>query len=210
MKTRISKRTIRWVAAIVAFLGFANLGFVLEHPDSNTSSEIGDRGGSVDRYNYPLYLELTGENVRPAGGVHTVRYCNKAIVDNDLYLVQKLLMVRCMTISKCRFDDSSILFRLTGIWSLRTLGIYESDLSDDNLAFLEDATQLRELSLNGNNITDDGLRHLSQLRHLRWIDLSHTQVTKAGIEWLATHLDDTWFLFTDEGKPSKYHHEESS
>jgi len=57
-------------------------------------------------------------------------------------------------------------------------------LRDDDLAYLEDATELEVLDLSGSAITDEGLAHLAGLTGLKKLSLARTDVRRAGVKQL--------------------------
>ena len=59
------------------------------------------------------------------------------------------------------------------------------DVTDEDLAFLEDESETWRLLLGRTSVTDAGLKHIGRLTQLELLELSHTAVTDAGLD----HLD---------------------
>ena len=67
---------------------------------------------------------------------------------------------------------------------LLQLSIYNTQVTDANLAHLTGLTTLRSLNLSGTRITSKGLEHLQPLTMLEWLNLSNTQVDDSGLVYL--------------------------
>jgi len=74
--------------------------------------------------------------------------------------------------------DMAYLKDLTG---LRTLGLWDTNITDVGLEHLSGLTGLRELSVESTKITDAGLVHLKGLTGLRLLNLGSTKITDAGL-----------------------------
>ena len=70
---------------------------------------------------------------------------------------------------------------LKGTLTALSLGLNKPRLTDADLTFLSDMTQLEELDLNGTAMTDAGLKFLSGLKNLKTLSLKNTAV------------DDEWY-----------------
>ncbi len=67
---------------------------------------------------------------------------------------------------------------------LASIRLYETKITDDVLAYLQERVSLKWLGLGETKITDAGLVHLKGLRNLQYLDLNHTKVTDAGLPHL--------------------------
>ena len=64
------------------------------------------------------------------------------------------------------------------------LRLYDGEVTDAELRYVQEFTELRGLGLPGTKITDTGLENLQGLSHLRYLSLYRTNVTDAGLEHL--------------------------
>jgi hypothetical protein len=71
-------------------------------------------------------------------------------------------------------------FRLPGK-PITMIDLHHSNVTDSDLALLEDLTSLRSLNLYGTRITDSGLAHLSNLKGLATLQLNSTAIADAGL-----------------------------
>lgn len=68
---------------------------------------------------------------------------------------------------------------------LESLKLYDSAITDDDLAGLQNHENLQSLQISENKVTDDGLRMLGTLKSLQTLYIEDTQVTGDSIDWSA-------------------------
>ena len=73
-----------------------------------------------------------------------------------------------------------------------------SGVTDDDLAALEEATDVKYLDLSNTRITDAGLGHLKDLAKLRELDISRTKVTDHGLAMISQTFCKLQRLMLDE------------
>jgi len=78
--------------------------------------------------------------------------------------------------------------RLREFPHLRWLDLKGSDITDDQLEYVEGLRALDWLNLEGTKITDSGLEHIKPITTLGGLQLSNTLVTNAGVEELRRAL----------------------
>lgn len=76
------------------------------------------------------------------------------------------------------------LAHLQNLTGLQEIYLYGTRLTDAGLDHLKHLTSLQELELNHNQVTDTGLAHLKEMIGLQRLGLSGTQVTDAGLAHL--------------------------
>jgi hypothetical protein len=67
---------------------------------------------------------------------------------------------------------------------LKSFGIHNDELTDSDLEFLENYSQLEDLSLMDAKLTDEGLKHLSPLKNLRSLCIRFTKIKGTGFAHL--------------------------
>ena len=67
----------------------------------------------------------------------------------------------------------------------RELDFSGDDVTDSDLAFIEEAPEVRIVHLQSDNITDTGLAHLKNAKQLVSLDISGTKITDKGLEQLS-------------------------
>jgi hypothetical protein len=67
---------------------------------------------------------------------------------------------------------------------MQLLDLTDTDVTDADLRYVRDLTELRTLYLHGTKVGDDGVVHLRSLEKLRIVSLNGTEVTDAAIEHL--------------------------
>ena len=73
--------------------------------------------------------------------------------------------------------------------SLTTLALYDTQIDDEGLVYLQSCDKLESLTLTGSKgITNAGLKHLASMKNLQQIDLSDTGVTRSGLAQLTSQL----------------------
>lgn len=75
---------------------------------------------------------------------------------------------------------------LRAVPSLEFLDCKDTDLTDADMAYIGQLSELKNLVLSGTSITDAGLVHLKGLTHLAYLELDGTQLTDAGLNSLST------------------------
>ncbi|MFP6584453.1 MAG: c-type cytochrome domain-containing protein [Candidatus Hydrogenedentota bacterium] len=65
-----------------------------------------------------------------------------------------------------------------------SLGLANSQISDDGLSRLKSLSKLTNLDLGGTRIGDEGIAHLEGLEHIETLNLIRTQVTDDGLNFL--------------------------
>jgi hypothetical protein len=70
-----------------------------------------------------------------------------------------------------------------------------SDVTDAELRYLEDLTELDWLCLADTTISDAGLEHIARISRLQWLTLTNTKVTPAGIEKLQQALPNCTIMY---------------
>lgn len=75
---------------------------------------------------------------------------------------------------------------------LRSLDLRNSELTDDDLAELEDLKNVEALDLENTQLTDAGLVYLEDQQQLRFLVLRKTSVTDEGVRRLQRVLPKTW------------------
>ena len=73
-----------------------------------------------------------------------------------------------------------------------SLVIRDASFADDDLAALENLSDIRALDLEGTQVSNAGLVHLSELRQLEYLVLRRTQIDHAGLQRLQNSLRNTW------------------
>lgn len=71
-----------------------------------------------------------------------------------------------------------------------------TDVTDDDLVFLQDMPQLRMVGVDKTRVSDAGLRHVVGLKHLEVLYLTHTLVTEDGVEWLREQRPELEILYS--------------
>ena len=79
-----------------------------------------------------------------------------------------------------------------------------SDIDDQTLSLIQNATQLESLDLSSSKVTDQGIKHLAKLKSLRYLSLERTQVSDRALGVIGKlsfleELDLTTTGFTDQG-----------
>jgi hypothetical protein len=104
--------------------------------------------------------------------------------DCDLRRLVPLHELVDLEINRCRLDSQS-LGALPDFGRLRALGIFDSNVNDEDLRHLSKCSELKSLRLVNCPITDRGLKHLEKLP-LKQLGLPMSQVTDAGLVSLAS------------------------
>lgn len=73
------------------------------------------------------------------------------------------------------------LAELSRLLKLKTLILYNADITDDALAHLQKLPRLEDLRIESPNITDAGVDHLAKLKNLRTLALYEHRLTKQGV-----------------------------
>ena len=70
------------------------------------------------------------------------------------------------------------------------IGLHNPNITDSDIIYLKNLTELETLHLNETSITDDALVHLTRLKNLRTLSLFNTNVTEEGAEQLRQSLPE--------------------
>ena len=181
------------------------------------AAAVRDAGGTVRfDYQYSDDGSLTADATPP--GAKVIR---KAVGDEYFTRVVEA------NANTQRFTNSD-LAQLEGLKELRSLRVFETDITDEGirsleqlerlevvdlrnnhvtdagLAILGKATKLKKLLLDGTKVTDEGLAHLKELHNLEVLFLSYTSVGDSGLEHLSglarlKELHLSGTKITDEG-----------
>jgi serine/threonine protein kinase/Leucine-rich repeat (LRR) protein len=84
--------------------------------------------------------------------------------------------------------------RLAQLRELSVLGLRDSSLAADDLAWIQQLPALEQLSLHGSPLSADSLVHLKRLKNLRRLDVRETGTSPAMVEELAAALPDCRIL----------------
>lgn len=87
------------------------------------------------------------------------------------------------------------------LWSLRTLNLSYSNVTDAGLQYIEGLGGLRALDLAGTRTTDSGLKHLKGLTQLQWLCLRNTHVTDVGMTDLEAITNLQWLNLSKTSVP---------
>lgn len=96
------------------------------------------------------------------------------------------------------------LLRDDSLVTVTYVGLSNTDVTDTELAHLQELRQLQALWLANTKVTDVGLAHLQELSELATLGLGNTRVTDAGLVYLQRlrqlkNLDLVGTKVTDEG-----------
>ncbi|HUT08904.1 MAG TPA: hypothetical protein VMY42_00265 [Thermoguttaceae bacterium] len=94
-------------------------------------------------------------------------------------------------ISECNLTDAD-LAPIEEMTSLKSLNLFRTRVTDAGLVRLKGLTNLQCLVLSETEITDAGLAHLADLTSLDALDLSNTRITDQGLDHLAGLKNLTW------------------
>lgn len=92
--------------------------------------------------------------------------------------------VDAVTLSDDQLTDSDLAC-VEDLSSLHELAMFSPQITDAGLQHIAGLTALQELDLSGTQITDVGLQHLPNLTSVQRLDLSETKMTEAGLQHLA-------------------------
>ena len=79
------------------------------------------------------------------------------------------------------FQPSWRLWLLGDDWPKYIQSIWLTGVTDDDLAYLKELTQLRTIFINDAKVTSSGLAHLKRLKELRHLYFDRTQVDDVGV-----------------------------
>jgi len=103
--------------------------------------------------------------------------------DLTVSVVAALKKVPCLQLEAPNITDAQMIF-IGQLTNLRALDIGDGSITDDELHHLENLTDLELLSLTNTDVTDDGLQYVRNLLKLRDISLMFTHVTDDGLAHL--------------------------
>ncbi len=88
--------------------------------------------------------------------------------------------------------------------SVRSLSLWRSEITDEDLRLLRGLRGLKRLHLGRTQVTDSGMAHIGEMESLRALRLTDTEITDAGLEHLCglRHLEELVLdgtTVTDEG-----------
>jgi len=99
--------------------------------------------------------------------------------------------LEAVKISECNLTDAD-LAPIEEMTSLKSLNLFRTRITDAGLMRLKGLNHLRTLVLSETEITDAGLAHLADLISLDALDLSNTRITDEGLDRLAGLKNLTW------------------
>lgn len=104
--------------------------------------------------------------------------------NQDLSQLKGLKELRSLRIFETDVTDEGIR-SLEALKRLEVVDLRNNDVTDAGLAILGKFTSLKKLLISGTNVTDEGVAHLSELHNLEVLFLSGTSVSDAGLAHLS-------------------------
>ncbi|MFD2521411.1 c-type cytochrome domain-containing protein [Emticicia soli] len=157
------KNTQEIIPQVSAFLGLG---------DASTS--VGNNAGQTINADIPLTIDGTQlESLKKKGFVIRVMLQKPMMLDVTLPAQSSTKLNTCQTEFKTLAKNI--------IW----LNLSANNLNDDDLAFLQNLTNLEKLRVEKNPLTDEVCKHLTGLKHLEAVNLNETHITEKGIKELA-------------------------
>jgi Leucine-rich repeat (LRR) protein/endonuclease YncB( thermonuclease family) len=128
----------------------------------------------------------------------TLGLVNTSITATGLASLRDAHRLESLEIRHVPGGDDTVLAKVGGIASLKSLEFHDAKLTDAALAHLVHLKALEFLNLGGSQFTDAGCEHLARLENLKTLNLLRVSLTDAGVAHLAAlhrleelHLTDT-------------------
>jgi hypothetical protein len=103
----------------------------------------------------------------------------KSVGDRALTFVERLPRLRELVLGRTAVSDAGLEHLNRG---LESLNLFETQITDDGIKWLEPLSGLTYLNLSGTHLTDDGLTALARLPELDWVAVGRTGITQAGVD----------------------------
>ena len=144
----------------------------------------------------PDESEITNDDFVALRAMRSLKSLN--IIDRNVpgELVDTLAECRQITdlsFQLCDFTGNGV-SRLSALSHTKKLGLYLTNIEDDDLLAISSLESLEELDLSDTSISDAGLAALSRLKNLRRLDLSSTDVSGQGLTELTKLPQLEWLL----------------
>ncbi len=113
--------------------------------------------------------------------------------DTTLELVRHLTQLRTLSLYETQVTDAGLV-NLRGLTHITNLNLRKTKVTDAGLADLSGLTQLETLDLGGTHVTDAGVVYLNSMTRLHCLVVEETQITDAGIAELKLPNCYLWLM----------------
>lgn len=120
--------------------------------------------------------------------IDMVAFLESKVTTKQIRLLSELSAIESLSLQGQSHLGDQDLSHVCRIGSLRTLCLWDTQVSDDGIEQLKNLTTLKMLGLSRTKITDASVDSLAKLKQLELLELDGTRVTKAGVERLRAEL----------------------
>jgi len=116
--------------------------------------------------------------------------------DNGLQELRKLARLDALHLHFLHDTGDPLLAQLEGLRNLVTVGLADTKVTDDGIAYLASLPNLAVVDLRNTAVTDAALQHLASCPRIQVLHLENTKITGAGIRYLA-NMQELEMLYLD-------------